>query len=156
MWIAGALKLPAYLRLRSRTGRIDLCPCDLGIISDDLLSYLSICARIHITVFPCVSTPFSCCLLLDLTIWSISQIGFTHLVCLIVCHTLLRRCNCQLLASDLADSFGSRLLTCSTVATAAVVSGFIHMASPFAHVCNIDRLTNCLISCHVAKKQYLR
>jgi len=65
---------------------LDLCLCDLGIISDEPMFYLSSCVRN--TVFPCVSTQLSCCLLLDLTLLSISQIGFTHLVCLSACHTL--------------------------------------------------------------------
>ena len=43
----------------------------------------------------------SCCLLLDLTILSISQIGFTHLVCLTACHTPSLQ-----LSVVVADSFG--------------------------------------------------
>ena len=81
---------------------LDLCLCDLGIIPDERMFYLSSCVRI--TVFPCVSTRFSCCLLPDLTILSISQIGFAHLVCLTACHTLLRRCSCRLSASVVVDS----------------------------------------------------
>jgi len=88
---------------------LDLCLCDLGIISDEPMFYLSSCVRI--TFFHCVSTWFSCCLLLDLTILSISQIGFTHHIYLTACRTLLRRYSCQLSASVVADSYGLFLHT---------------------------------------------
>ena len=94
------MRLSVFAELRD----LDLCLCDLGIISDEPKFYLSSCVRI--TVFPCVGTRFSCCLLLDLTILSISQIVFTHLVCLTACHTPLRRFSCQLSASVELDSFG--------------------------------------------------
>jgi len=94
------MRLSVFAELRD----LDLCLCDLGIISDEPKFYLSSCVRI--TVFPCVSTWFSCCLLLDLTMLSISQMGFIYLVCLTACHTLLRRCSCLLSASVVVDSSG--------------------------------------------------
>jgi len=61
-------------------------------------------------------------------------------------HALLRRCSRQLAASDVAASFGSRLMTCSTVVGAAVLSVFIHVTSSFTHLFDMNRLTICLIN----------